>query len=69
MARFIQYDNQVIVNLDVVTQVYIIDNDKHTNVYFVFDSMVEQSMNEAKWEVKSKIDLAKIVSKLNIEVI
>ena len=69
MARFIRYDNQVLVNLDLVTQIYITDNDKHTKVYFIFDAMENDTMNETLWEVKSKSDLAKIVAKLNVEYI
>mgnify|MGYP003660358322 CR=1 FL=1 len=65
MARFIQYDNQVIVNLDVVTKIVILDIQRQ--VFFTFGPV--ENEDYVMWDIKSKEDLAKIVAKLNIEII
>ena len=67
MASFIQYDDQTVVNLERVTHVYIMNDEKSACVYFMFDAMYGEHVNETKWIVKSQDDMARILARLNIE--
>jgi len=60
--------NNSIVNLGRVTAIYpsINEGNKIFNLYFVFDSMNDEQMNEVKWEFRSKDEIDIILEQLSV---
>ena len=60
--------NGSIVNLDKVTQIYpsISEKTETFNLYFMFDAMNNEEVNEVKWELNSRDEIELILSQLSI---